>query len=188
MSLTRIVTRNWRLKTAALALAVLLWITMRLSDDSVSSFVIPDVAVRVEQLDPDWVLRGPPSPALVEMTVTGPYGELLRVALAEPLVVIPMQSAEQEDVVLELDVDWVRNVDRTNVGIEGFAPSSIRLLLERNRVVEVPVSVGRRDALPIRLRWLANRAPTSSSPRCAVRRRPSIPWRPCFSSGSTWAR
>lgn len=141
MSLTGIVTRNWRLKIAALALAVLLWVTIRLSDQSVSRLTIPDVEVRVEQLDPDWVLTGPPSPARVEITVTGPSGELLRAALAEPVVVIPLENVGQEDMVLALASDWVRNVDRTSVGIEGFAPSSIRLLFERNSVVEIPVSV-----------------------------------------------
>ncbi|MCY4572460.1 MAG: YbbR-like domain-containing protein [Gemmatimonadetes bacterium] len=140
MSLSGIVTRNWRLKIAALALAVLLWVTIRLSDESVSRLTIPDVEVRVEQLDPEWVLTGPPSPARVEMTVTGPYGELLRAAMAEPVVVISLENVGQEDMVLALASDWVRNVDRTSVGIEGFAPSSIRLLFERNSVVEIPVS------------------------------------------------
>ena len=44
----------------------------------------------MEHLDPGWVLKGPPTPARVEMTVTGPYGELLRAAMAEPVVVIPV--------------------------------------------------------------------------------------------------
>ncbi len=140
MSLTGIVTRNWRLKIAALALAVLLWVTMRLSDPSASRLSIPGVEVRVEQLDPDWVLRGPPSPARVEMTVSGPYGELLRVAMAEPVVVIPVETVGEENVVLGLVSSWVRNVDRGSVNIEGFAPSSVRLIFERNRVVEIPVT------------------------------------------------
>lgn len=148
MSLTGIVTRNWRLKIAALALAVLLWVTMRLSDPSVSRLSIPGVEVRVEQLDPDWVLRGPPSPARVEMTVSGPYGELLRAAMAEPVVVIPLESVEQDDMVLGLASGWVRNVDRTSVGIDGFAPSSVRLIFERNRVVEIPVTVRLSGRLP----------------------------------------
>ncbi|MDE2676485.1 MAG: YbbR-like domain-containing protein [Gemmatimonadetes bacterium] len=148
MSMTGIVTRNWRLKIAALALAVLLWVTIRLSDQGGSRLTIPDVEVRVEQLDPGWVLTGPPSPARVEMTVTGPYGELLRAALAKPEVVIPLETVEQEDLVLGLASEWVRNVDRTSVGIEEFAPSTIRLLLERNIEVEIPVSVRPTGRLP----------------------------------------
>ncbi len=140
MSLAGIVTRNWRLKIAALALAVLLWVTIRLSDQSISRISIPDVPVRVGQVDENWVLRGPPSPDRVEMTVTGPYGELLRAAMAEPEVVIPVDSVGQEDVLLALASSWVRNVDRGSISIESFAPSSVRLIFERKRRVEIPVS------------------------------------------------
>ena len=49
---------------------------------------------------------------------------------------------------LGLASDWVRNVDRTSVGIEDFAPSSIRLLFERNSLVEIPVSVRLTGRLP----------------------------------------
>ena len=148
MSVTGVFTRNWRLKIAALALAVLLWVTMSLSDQSVTLLSIPDVEVRVDQLDPEWLLKGRPSPDRVEMTVTGPFGELFRLAMAEPVVVIPVVSVEEEDLVLELNADWVRNVDRSSVGIEGFAPSTIRLLFERNRVEEIPVSVRLAGRLP----------------------------------------
>lgn len=147
--------RNWRLKIMALALAVLLWVTIRLSDESLSRLDIPDVEVRVDQLDPDWLLRSPPSPARVEMTVAGPLGELFRVAMAEPVVVIPLDAVTEDDFVLELNADWVRNVDRGSVEIEDFNPSSIRLLLERNRVVEIPVSVRLVGRLPDSLALVA---------------------------------
>lgn len=141
MSLTGIVTRNWRLKIAALVLAVLIWVTIRLSDPRISAISIPDVRVRVEQVDTtNWVLKGPPSPDRVEMTVTGPYGELLRAAMAEPEVVVPVDSVWQEDIVLGLASGWVRNIDRGSIGIESFTPSSVRLIFERHRVVEIPVS------------------------------------------------
>lgn len=148
MSMTGIVTRNWRLKIAALALAVLLWVTIRLSDQGGSRLTIPDVEVTVELLDPEWVLTGPPSPARVEMTVTGPYGELLRAALAKPEVVIPLETVEEEDMVLGLAPDWVRRVDRTSVGVEDFAPGSVRLLFERNRSVAIPVTERLSGRLP----------------------------------------
>lgn len=140
MSVTGVFTRNWRLKIAALAFAVLLWVTMSLSDESITLLSIPDVEVRVDQLDPEWLLQGQPSPNRIEMTVTGPFGELFRLAMAEPFVVIPVASVEEEDLVLELNPDWVRNVDRSSVAIEGFAPSTIRLLFERRREEEIPVS------------------------------------------------
>ena len=141
MSLSGVLTRNWRIKLAALFLAVLLWATMRLSDDRVSRLEIPGVQVRVDQVASDWLLKGAPSPSTVGMTVTGPMGDLLRIAMAEPVVVIPVDSVPGEDLVLALAPDWVRNVDRGSVVIEDFAPSSVRLLFERYEVDDIPVSL-----------------------------------------------
>lgn len=140
MSFPRVFTRNWRLKLAALTLAVLLWATMRLTDDRVSRLEIPGVQVRVDQVASDWFLQGDPSPVAVDMTVTGPMGDLFRVAMAEPVVVIPVDSVAGEDLVLELVPEWVWNVDRGSVAIEGFAPSTVRLLFEQYRIGEIPVS------------------------------------------------
>lgn len=155
MSLAGVFTRNWRLKIAALALAVLLWVTMSLSDESFARLSIPDVEVRVDQSDPDWLLRGRPSPDRVEMTVSGPFGELFRLAMADPVVVIPVVSVEEEDMVLQLDPGWVRNVDRSSVGIESFMPGSIRLVFERNSREEIPVSVQVTGRLPDSLALVA---------------------------------
>lgn len=141
VSVSGILTRNWRIKLAALFLAVLLWVTMRLSDDRVSRLEIPAVQVRVDQVASDWLLRGSPSPSTVGMTVTGPMGDLFRVAMAEPVVIIPVDSVPGEDLVLELVPDWVWNVDRGSVVIEDFAPSSVRLLFERYEDEDIPVSL-----------------------------------------------
>lgn len=148
MSLSGVLTRNWRIKLAALFLAVLLWATMRLSDDRVSRLEIPGVQVRVEQVASDWLLKGAPSPSTVGMTVTGPIGDLFRIAMAEPVVVIPVDSVPGEDLVLALVPDWVRNVDRGSVVIEDFAPSSVRLLFDRYEDDDIPVSLRLTGRLP----------------------------------------
>lgn len=155
MSFPGVLTRNWRIKLAALALAVLLWVTMRLSDDQVSRLAIPGVQVRVDQVASDWLLKGEPSPSTVDMTVNGPMGDLFRVAMAEPVVVIPVDSVSGEDLVLELVPDWVWNVDRGSVVIEDFAPSSVRLLFERYRVEDIPVSLRLIGRIPDSLAWVA---------------------------------
>lgn len=155
MSFPGVLTRNWRLKLAALTLAVLLWATMRLTDDRVSRLEIPGVQVRVDQVASDWFLQGDPSPSTVDMTVTGPMGDLFRVAMAEPVVVIPVDSVAGEDLVLELVPDWVWNVDRGSVAIEDFAPSTVRLLFERYRVEEIPVSPRVTGRLPDSLALVA---------------------------------
>ncbi len=149
MSLSDVLSRNWRIKLAALLLAVLLWATMRLSDDRVvSRLEIPGVQVRVDQVASDWLLKSAPSPSTVEVTVTGPMGELFRVAMAEPVVVIPVDSVPGEDLVLELVPDWVWNVDRGSVVIEDFAPSSVRLFFERYEDEDIPVSLRLTGRLP----------------------------------------
>ena len=148
MSLSGFIVRNWRLKIAAFVLAVLLWVTMRLSDDRVSRLSIPGVEVRVEQVHRDWYLRQAPLPPTVEMSVSGPIGELLRVAMSQPAIVVRVDSVLKEDSVLTLIPDWVSNVDRSSVTIENFAPSSVRLFFERNKEEEIPVSVRLVGTLP----------------------------------------
>jgi len=148
VSLSGMIVRNWRLKIAALALAVLLWVTMRLTDDRVSRLTIPDVEVRVEQVHRDWFLKEAPLPQTVQMSVSGPQGELVRVAMSQPAMVIRVDSVLSEDSVVTLIPDWVSNVDRSSVTIENFAPSSVRLLFERNKEEEIPVSVRLRGSLP----------------------------------------
>ncbi|MDE2764272.1 MAG: YbbR-like domain-containing protein [Gemmatimonadota bacterium] len=148
MSFPGVLVRNWRLKITALALAVLLWVTMRLTDDRIDRLSIPGVEVRVEHVHRDWFLRQPPSPASVQMSVTGPVGDILRVAMSRPAIVIRVDTVAKEDTVLTLLHDWVTNIDRSSVDIENFQPSTVRLLFERNQEEEIPVSVRLTGELP----------------------------------------
>ena len=141
MSVPGILVRNWRLKITALALAVLLWVTMRLTDDRIDRLSIPGVEVRVEHVHRDWFLRQPPSPDAVQMSVSGPVGDILRVAMSRPAIVVRVDTVLNEDTVLTLMHDWVTNIDRTSVNIENFQPSMVSLLFERNQEEEIPVSV-----------------------------------------------
>lgn len=148
MSLPGVLLRNWRLKSIALALALLLWITMRLRDDSGTSRRELPVDVQVENLDPDWVGLGQPSPASVSMRVHGSFGDLFRAALDRPVVVVPVDSVPGEDWVLPLEPGWVANLDQGRVVVDDFTPSTVRLRFERNQVVAVPVSFRGSGALP----------------------------------------
>ena len=155
MSLSGLIIRNWRLKIAALALAMLLWVTMRLTDGRVGRLTIPGVEVRVEQVHRDWFLRQGPLPSTVQMSVSGPQGALARVAMSRPAMVIRVDSVLSEDSVVTLIPDWVSNVDRSSVTIENFAPSSVRLLFERNKEEEIPVSLRLSGSLPDSLAMVA---------------------------------
>lgn len=140
--------RNWRLKITALALAVVLWVTMRLTDDRIDRLDISSVEVRVEHVHRDWFLRQQPSPPTVQMSVTGPLGDILRVAMSRPTIEIRVDSVLGEDSVLTLSPDWVTDVDRTSVSIENFRPSSVRLRFERNKEDEIPVTARLTGELP----------------------------------------
>ncbi len=132
--------RNWRLKSLALAIAVFLWVTMRLSDNRVDRVEIPRVQVQVDHVDRDWYLRQT-HPASVEMGVSGPMGELLRARMANPSLVVRVDSVFSEDTVLTLVADWVSGVDRSRVTIEDFMPSTVRLRFGRMGEEEIPVSL-----------------------------------------------
>lgn len=150
-----ILLRNWRLKITALTLAVVLWVTMRLTDDRIGRVDLSSVEVRVEHVHRDWFLRQPPSPPTVEMSVTGPVGDILRVAMSRPTIAIRVDSVFREDSVLTLNPDWVTDVDRSSVSIENIRPSSVRLLFERNKEEEIPVTVRLTGELPDSLALVA---------------------------------
>jgi len=141
VSFPRVLVRNWRLKAAALAMAVLLWATMRLRDDEPITLDIHGVAVQLaEGIDADWVLAGPPSPSSVRLTVTGSHADLFRAGVARPVVLVPADSVPGEDWLPELNPDWVRNIDRTRIAVADIVPSTVRLRFERNVSQWIPVS------------------------------------------------
>ena len=149
MSLPGILVRNWRLKSISLALATLLWVTMQLREEAdTGRRDLPDVEVRVENADSTWRAFGQPAPATVSIGVQGTFGDLLRAALARPVVVIPVDSVPGEDSVFQLEPDWVQNLDQNRVAIDGFNPSTVRLRFERNTSEPVPVSYRTIGAVP----------------------------------------
>ena len=147
--------RNWRLKITAFALAVVLWVTMQLTDDRIDRLNISSVEVRVEHVHRDWFLVQPPSPPAVEMSVTGPLRDILRVSMSRPTIEIRVDTVFREDSVLTLIPDWVTDVDRSSVTIENFRPSSVRLLFDRNQEEEIPVTVRLTGELPDTLALVA---------------------------------
>ena len=149
MSLPSFLVRNWRIKATSLALATLLWVTMQLRDQAdTGRRDLGGVEVRVENVDPEWMALGGPSPATVVVGVHGTFGDLFRAALARPVVVIPVDSVPGEDSVFELEPDWVENLDQDRVAIDGFSPSTVRLRFERKTSEPVPVSYRTIGAVP----------------------------------------
>ena len=65
----RIVSRNWRLKLAALGLAVFLWALIRTEPRTgVNLFTVP---VNAQVSDLEWVLAGEPDPPTVQVRLRG---------------------------------------------------------------------------------------------------------------------
>ncbi|MBI4519955.1 MAG: hypothetical protein HY701_03910 [Gemmatimonadetes bacterium] len=129
-------TRNWSLKLAALALAVLLWMVVRV--DVPTFQAIPGIAVRVVLTDPRWALKGEPVPSQVEVRFSGPARELIQLAFNRPTLLIPIDSVVARDTVLVLRRDWVSLPGRLGVTAEDVTPSSVRLEFEPIETAVLP--------------------------------------------------
>jgi hypothetical protein len=87
--LLRRATAHWKLKLAALALAILLWVVF--SSEQVTTQWLP-VPVEAVVRDPGYVLAGQPDPAVVRVRFRGPGRELWEVALRPPTLVLPVRD------------------------------------------------------------------------------------------------
>jgi len=139
-------TRNITLKLASLGLALLLWSVIRVEATTRQS--IPSVPVRVELSDPTWTQSGDPLPATVELRVSGPARELLRLALDRPSIVIPIDQLSRGDTAVVINREWVRMVNRASIAVEDIQPSSVRLSFEPVATATVPVAVRLSGELP----------------------------------------
>lgn len=139
-----ILTRNWQLKLAAFAIAVLLWIVVRL--DSANRQSIP-AQVQIENTDPDWALVGEPLPGTVEVLFGGPAGEILNVAVEGTSVRVPIDAVSSPDTSIGLRSEWV-NVDRlAGLVVQDIRPASVRLHFEPIETQEKPLAVRTRGTL-----------------------------------------
>ena len=134
----RTVARNWQLKLAALALAILLWVVV--SAEQVTTQWIP-VPVRVAPGDPDRVVTGGPVPREVEVRVAGPGRELWELALERPLLVLPVDGVQADTQVFELEPRMVRIPNGLSVTPLDVRPGSVRVLTQRLVTRDVPVRV-----------------------------------------------
>lgn len=136
-------TQNWKLKLAALALAMLLWAVV--SAEQVTSRWIP---VRVEPVvrDPEYVLTGGAEPAQVQVRFTGPGRDLWELALDRPVLVLPVRDVG-EGRTFVLDPQMVRVPGGVSVSAQDVRPATVQLELERlvSRDVPVRAQIGARS-------------------------------------------
>jgi hypothetical protein len=134
-SLVRTLTYNWRLKLAALALAVLIWAVV--SAEQVTSQWIP---VRVDPVvrDPEFVITSPAEPAMVSVQVTGPGRELWELAINRPTLVLSVRDVGERRT-FGLDPSMVRIPQGLAVRVSDVRPAVVTLGLERLASRMVPV-------------------------------------------------
>lgn len=138
--------RNWTLKLAALALAVLLWTVVRV--DAPTRQSIAAVPVRVVLNDPRWALKGEPLPSRVEVRFAGPARQLIQLAFSRPSVLIPIDSVTSRDTVVMLAREWVRTPGLSEVTTEDIQPRSVRLAFEPIESAVLPFAPRFEGALP----------------------------------------
>jgi hypothetical protein len=163
----RIVARNWRLKLAAFALAVVLWALVR-SDPSQRSDVF-DVAVRAEVGDAGWTLAADPEPGVVQVRFRGSTSDLIRLAREGASLAVPLDSVAGADTLVQLRRDWVLLGNGSGLVVEDISPASVRLRLEPALSTLVPIRVVTTGELP---EGMALGAPIGLDPRFARVRGP----------------
>ena len=147
-----VVARNWRLKLAALGLAVFLWALVRTEPTTgVNVFTVP---VRAQVGDLDWMLEGEPDPATVQVRLRGPTQDLIRIAQEGTTLRVPLDSVTGADTVVQLRRDWVM-LGTNGVVVEDIAPATVRLLLQPTLSRVLPVRVVTRGSLRAELAFAA---------------------------------
>lgn len=141
-----IVTRNWKLKLAALGLALLLWTSLRL--EALDRQVLPSVPVRVQLNDPQWAVGGDPEPASVEVHFSGPARELFSLYLERPTVTVPVDQVASGDTAVLLRPEWVRLPNRPGVVVEEIRPRQVGLRFDPITQGVAPVALRTDGGLP----------------------------------------
>ncbi len=145
---TRVLFHNWRLKLTALGLAVLLW---AIAQTDRNTETVPAVPVVVEVSDTLWTASGPPDPGFVELRLSGPAREIIRLAREGTTVRVPVGEVGTPDTVVTLRRDWVVLAEGSGLTVESMSPSAVQVTLEQADTRVVPISVTTQGQLPDRL-------------------------------------
>lgn len=135
----RLLSDNWRLKLAALGLAMFLWTAVRVPTGP-SRGVLRDVPVRVQLNDPGWVLDAEPVPTSVQVRVQGASSDLVSLQLGRPVIRVPVDAVGSNDTIVQLRRDWLSLRDYPGVVVDDVQPSSVRLRFEPVQSVAVPLA------------------------------------------------
>lgn len=158
-------TDNWALKLTALAVAFLLWGAVKA--EVPERVLLSEVPVRIVLRDTDWVIAAPPAPSTVEIEFSGPTRELLRFAVQQPEVLVPIDEVQDSTEIRVLRAGWVQRYGgMENTRVEDIRPSTVTVFFDRVVSRLVPISVriigtpaaGYRLSRPIQIEPTAVRA------------------------------
>ena len=147
--LPRVLARNWRFKLAAVGVAVFLWALVRVESPSRRSILVP---VRVQVMDPDFMLVDEPSPAFISVRFAGPVREIIRLGLeGNTAVMVPVNEVTDTDMPVALQAGWIPVEGYQGVLVEDFVPSEVHLHLEPVRSATITLRLNTTGELPSRL-------------------------------------
>ena len=143
-------THDWALKLTSLALAILLWATVRAEAPGQWE---ADIEVRVVNNDADWVVADKPNPSTVRVTFRGPYGELLRTASERPHVIVPVDQVNDTSEFHELRRNWVRMPPGTEqTEVAAFRPTGVRVTFDPVSTRLIPIAAVVQGEVPVGFR------------------------------------
>jgi hypothetical protein len=167
-SLSRALIHNWRLKLAALGLSVFLWALVQTEPQNAETFSA--IPVKVELTDTAWALSAPPQPPTVDLRLSGPAREIIRLAREGTSLQVPVRDVVASDTLVSLRRDWVDLGEGHGISVESVTPSTVRLSFEPAVSRAVPLSLRLKGALPDRL---ALASPIGLNPQMARVRGPA---------------
>jgi hypothetical protein len=141
------VTHNWKLKLAAFALAMLLWVTVTADQIAIRWLMVP---VIIEVQDASLHLVQGPAPSEVQVRISGPRREFWDLGLNRPEIRMVLSNIQEGTHTFSIDPQQVlipRRVARGLTPID-VRPSRITVSLQRVASAEVPVRLQLGEALP----------------------------------------
>lgn len=142
----RFVTHNASLKLLAFVGAVFLWAIVPGAPQGGET--LTDVPVRVQVADLDWVQATPPEPAQVQVRLSGPTREIIRLAREGTTIRVPVDRVSSPDTLVTLRRDWVVLAGAPGVVVEEVVPGAVQLQLEEATSRALPWSVPTTGQLP----------------------------------------
>jgi hypothetical protein len=148
-SLYQALVRNWRLKLSALLLSVFLWGLVQ--TEPADQEAIPSVPVRVQIADTAWTTSGAPEPATVELRLSGPAREIIRLAREGTAVRVPIAAVGSTDTTIVFRREWVQLGQRAGLIVESFSPASVQLSFEPAQTRFLPLAARTVGEVPANL-------------------------------------